>query len=485
MSLSFRYNLDMMDLLLLQAFLEKECSFSREIPLILGVSGGADSLSLMHILNDFGYSIVVGHLDHSIRPESTEEAETVRDMAQAMSLTTVIEKVKVLEEAEKLGLNLEDASRKARYRFLFKLAEQKNAQAVVVAHHADDQAETILMNLIRGAGLTGLKGMQSISQNSKWSDEIPLVRPLLSIWKAEIERYCLERKIVFLEDPSNKDSRFLRNRIRNEIIPLLETSNPKFKKSLMQTADIWEADDNLLTVLTDSAWEDCLITQDAHLLAFSREKFTKLPLSIRRRIIRKVGFTLLEKTEAITYMAIKTAIDFISNTRMNANIEWLDSQMIRVEKDSIYFQSGKADIPVKGPQIQQGWKFEPTQSNKISMDDGWIFEVRINQRNGIGNEIISSEEDQYSIKCDLSGYAALQLRTRKSGDRIQPLGMKTGRVKISDFMINEKLPKRARDQWPLLAHGEEILWVPGYRMSEKIRIKKETININLLSIKQS
>ena len=305
--------------------------------MILGVSGGPDSFFLLQILHDLDYSMVVAHLDHSLRTKSHEEAIFVEKKAKELGYEFAMETVSVDKLAKQEKLNIEDASRKARYSFLFRVAEEKNAQAVLVAHHADDQVETILMRLIRGAGLSGLIGMKLILQPNQWHQKIPLIRPLLDVYRKDILEYCQKNKIDYLEDPSNQNRKFRRNLIRHDLIPQLGKMNPNFKATLLRNANMLGAENDAMDQYTEIAWQNCVVENKKKLITISVPAYNRQPLAIKRRLLTRVFQQYLIKKESLTFSLIDEALAFISNENPGKQIEVANKLYMMQENEQIYF----------------------------------------------------------------------------------------------------------------------------------------------------
>ncbi|MGZ3525757.1 MAG: tRNA lysidine(34) synthetase TilS, partial [Thermodesulfobacteriota bacterium] len=205
--------------------------------LIVGVSGGVDSMVLLHLLNAcreaFDLSLIVAHVNHGLRPvESEKEAELVQKEAARLGLPFEYGQFNVKEFQKRGGLSPQDAARRVRFHFFHNLLQKHHAQKIALGHHADDQVETVLLRLIRGSGLQGLKGMLPIRDGK-------VIRPLLGVWEEEIQSFAMEKKIPFLSDSSNLKKDYLRNRIRLALIPMMEREyQPNFKEILLRTSNI-------------------------------------------------------------------------------------------------------------------------------------------------------------------------------------------------------------------------------------------------------
>ena len=252
----------------IEAILRDQCGLQKDRPIVVGVSGGPDSLCLMEILRQSGYWLIVAHFNHQLRPESDIEATTVEQRAARLNIASVIDSGDVRSYAEKHAMSIEEAARQLRYQFLFELARRKNAQAVAVGHTADDQVETVLMHFLRGSGLTGLKGMAYRTILPVFDPNIPIVRPLLDIWREETEVFCAANGLRPNFDPSNESLNFTRNRLRNLLIPTLETYNPKIREAIWRSVQSLQADYALLGETLDAAWRDCVARIEPDLIIF-------------------------------------------------------------------------------------------------------------------------------------------------------------------------------------------------------------------------
>src|SRR5512138_2992617 len=252
----------------IESILTEKCGLNPDHPLVVGVSGGPDSLCLMSVLRKAGYRIIVAHFNHKLRPDSDADANIVEQTAARLNLASVIESGDVRAFADAGKLSIEEAARILRYRFLMEQAHHFHAQAVAVGHTADDQAETVLMHFIRGAGLAGLKGMGYRTIIQMFDPEIPIVRPLLDTWREETIVYCGANGFRPRHDPSNASLDFFRNRLRHLLIPTLESYNPRFREVLWRTSRSLAGDYELLAGLLDQAWKQCVAQEQVDFVAF-------------------------------------------------------------------------------------------------------------------------------------------------------------------------------------------------------------------------
>ncbi len=232
-----------------------ECQVNAESVCLVGVSGGPDSMCLLHMLHRLGYPLIAVHVNHGLRPEADQEEQFVRTFAEGLGIEYLSRRVDVRGYAEVPSLSIEESARQVRDQGLFDEAEKTGAAAVLVAHNADDQVETILMHLLRGTGLSGLRGMDFRTLPNAWNERIPLIRPLISTWREEILAYLHEYNLAYIADQSNNDIVFFRNRIRHELLPDLEKYNPRIRQNLLRMSQINKDDYAVLQQLASSAWQ--------------------------------------------------------------------------------------------------------------------------------------------------------------------------------------------------------------------------------------
>jgi tRNA(Ile)-lysidine synthetase-like protein len=282
---------------------------------VVGVSGGVDSLCLLALLCElapaYGVTLHVGHLNHLLRPEAAGEAITVRSLCEHWSLPCSVGALDVRSLASTEKLTLEEAARLGRYRYLGGLARQVGATSVAVGHHADDQAETVVMHLLRGAGLAGLRGMRPLALLDEGqsdrdqeapgaSHRIRLIRPLLSITRAQLEAYASERGFAPAIDALNNDRRYLRNRVRHELLPVLQTYNPQIRASLCRTAEALAGDFELLQSAVEEAWDRTVRQSDSARVVFHRRRLwaetqasdttgRAIPPGLHKRVVVEAG----------------------------------------------------------------------------------------------------------------------------------------------------------------------------------------------------
>lgn len=442
------------------------CQLEPSIPVLVGVSGGPDSLCLLHVLARLKFPVVAAHFDHQLRPGSGLEADVVRSVAVSLEIPLAAGSADVARYAREERLSLEEAARELRYRFLFEQARRFTAQAVAVGHTADDQVETVLLHLLRGAGLDGLQGMRFRSVAPQWDAEIALVRPLLGFWRSDTLAYCQERGVQPVFDPSNQDTAFFRNRIRHEIIPLLESCQPQARQNIWRMAQVLAGDEAIIQSAVDEAWKKCLAEERAGYVALRQEEFTALPAGLRRRVLRRavgnlrdVSFDNVENAIIFALRAEGGVVDLVQGLRM-----FVDSRRLVITRQDLPLEPG-------WPVLEPG-ELPLTIPGEVDLCPGWRLASRWVAPENLPTFPVQNVWEAWFDADALP--AALHLRRPRPGDRFQPLGMARGTLKLSDFWINEKLPRRARAAWPVLAGGGSIVWVPGFRLAHPYRVQKNT-----------
>lgn len=463
----------------LRAICQTECGLTSRGKIVVGVSGGPDSLVLLDVLHALGYPLIVAHLDHQLRREASSEAKVVQQIAEALELPFVIRKTDVNIFASKNRLSIEEAARVVRYQFLFEVADNYQAEAVAVAHHADDQVETMLMHLLRGAGLAGLKGMTYRLLPNPWSAAVALVRPMLGIWREEILTHAREHKLQPLMDSSNWENRYFRNWIRNELIPYLENHNPNTRQLFWQTSEVLRGDFEFLDSCITPLYNQCLIESGAGYIGFDYGLINSQPLGAQRMIFRKGMTWLRPSLRDIGFEAVERMVQFLSHPVPSGQIDIGVGLTMCIESNRIWIKDQNVQLPVEGwPQILTGGQFELSIPGTVKLGDNWVFEI---QPVDLTEQVFQSalnNENRFQAWVSLDKIVhPLIIKTRSAGDRIKPIGMSTGSMKLSDLMINEKIPARVRSRWPILYTGKEVLWVPGMKLNHFYRISRETQNV--------
>ena len=461
------------------SILRDQCGLSLERPVIVGVSGGPDSLCLMSVLRKAGYHAIVAHFDHKLRPDAAADANIVEQTAARLNLASVIESGDVRAYADEQKLSIEEAARTMRYRFLMQQARRFQAQAVAVGHTADDQVETVLMHFIRGAGLVGLKGMNYRTIIHAFDPEIPIVRPLLDTWREATVVYCAANGFRPRHDPSNASLDFFRNRLRHLLIPTLESYNPRFREVIWRTSRSLAGDYEILSEALDQAWERCVVEQTTEYIAFDEPALLQQPLGLQRNLVRRAMEQLHPDDPEVSYATLERASNFIADPRVSRRVRTDLSGGVHMLREGtlIYIVASNVTLPIeRWPQMPDSSDTIPLKvPSQIPLSGGWKLNCERWNIASLAMEQALANKDPFQAWVDAHGISdALELRVRQEGDRFQPLGMDEHEMKLSDFFINEKLPQRARDRWPLLCIGEKVVWVPGYRPAHPFRLTEAT-----------
>ena len=472
---------------MLEAVLRDQCGLDPARPVLAGVSGGPDSLCLLDILHNAGYRVIVAHFNHRLRPEASQEAEAVAARAANLGLAFVSDSADVRTYAEAGGLSLEEAARTLRYQFLFATARLQAAQAVAVGHTADDQVETVVMHFLRGAGLSGLKGMEYRMLLPVFDQQIPLIRPLLSLWRAETESYCREHSLEPHYDTSNADQAFFRNRLRHALLPELEKYNPRFKESVLHTAQALQGDYAVLQEVLEEAWKNVVLETGKDWVAFDQPGLASLSSGLRRNLIRRAAESLRPDKRDFGFAALERAAAFVE-APAGKQIDFVNGLCLFAENGKLYLAGYEAAVlSNQWPQVEQFSTIGGLQlaagDQYIELGNGWIISAEYHAQ---PSDEWLNDSDSWSAWLDADRLPAdsLIIRPRRAGDVFAPLGMGGQTTRVQDFYSNVKLSRRARKRWPLVCAGEQIVWVPGYRIGNPFRITEKTRHSVHLEIKR-
>jgi tRNA(Ile)-lysidine synthase len=438
---------------------------------------------------EYGWSLHVAHLNHCLRGDAADEDMAfVASLAMDWGLPCTIEVVDVEAVARRRQLSLEEAARQVRYGFLAAVARQVGATAVAVGHHADDQSETVLMHFLRGAGLAGLRGMSpavdlgslNLDHERSWSN-IQLVRPLLAVTRAEIESYCRTHNLAPRFDRSNLDTTYFRNRLRHHLLPLLETYNPNIRALLRRTAAVAAADYELVAHARDEAWKRLLRTESASAISFDLAGWRALPLALRRATLREAAYRLRPGLRDVDFVHVEQAVTVASRSPTGAQATLPQGLRVTVEYQTL--RLGGAEDTSPAPDWPLLWSDAPlpiAMPGHTALPGGpWRLEASPWDE---GSDAALTNRDRWTAYLDADRLGSNPaLRPRRPGDRFQPLGMGGHNVRVADFMVNVKIPRRWRSHVPLLVHerpgspGEsEIAWLVGWRIDERVKITAGT-----------
>lgn len=446
----------------LRAFFRRHAPVPPGGTLVLAVSGGPDSLALLHALcalrAELAASLHVAHLDHTLRgAESAAEAAFVAETARAWGVPATIDSADVRALARTRRANLYDAARAARYAFLARVAQRCGAHAVATAHHADDQAETVLAHLLRGAGPAGLAGMPPVAPWAAWApgggeDAAPLlIRPLLAVTRAEIEAYCAASGLVPRRDPTNDDRRYTRARIRHDLLPMLIEYNPRIVEALGRTAEACAAEHAFVEDALGAAWP-ALAREESGALAFAGGAWAELPNALRGAAIRR-AHALLAPGATLALDDVARALD-VAGGPVGRTAELPGGVALESGYGGGFRVALGAIPPPDGPQL-------PHES--AALDVPGVVELARGWRLSADYAPVAAPRDRWEVYLDARLAAGpLMVRRRRAGDRLRPAGGPGGR-RLQDVFVDAKIPRALRAAWPLVAHGDVIVWAPGVR----------------------
>lgn len=450
--------------------LRNVCRIQHEDLVIVGVSGGIDSVFLLTQLHELKQPMIAAVFDHGLRPESAEECAFVMAYCRTLGIPCVQGSGDVRNQAEKTHSGIEATARELRYRFLFETAEQHLALAVVTAHHANDRAETVLLHLLRGAGIDGLSGMRPYTLPNAFSKTIPLIRPLLGISRTEIETYMAENSIPFRDDISNNDREYTRNRIRLDLIPQLEQEyNPRIVQSLCRLAETASEDAYLLNEIAESTAKYIGVFYQDDRIEWGRKAYIDQPYGLRMRMLRLFFSKLDAENSDIGYHIFKQADDFFLNARYNQTMPVFGEILLRCEGNTASIVNQTNFRQWKYPQLSQGWELA-AETIEITEKElpYWMEQARKHP------EMAVLDANQ------LASWPVL--RTVIQGERFQPYGNRGKSQKVSDFLINNKIPKEFRPDLAVAADDAGIIWIPGFRISNRCALQKGTHRLLILKL---
>lgn len=439
---------------------------------LVGVSGGADSLALLYALHalrdELSLFLRVAHLNHLLRPEADREASFVQEIARSLDLPFSLGREDVSRYRQEKKLSLEMAARELRYRFFECEAARHGCNKIALGHTADDQAETVLMRLMRGAGPRGLAGIPPIREGR-------YIRPLIEVSRREVEAFLAGQGRHYILDPSNANLRYLRNKVRLDLIPRLEKEyNPRIRENLVSLADVLRQEDAFLEehcqgLLAELSQEK---TEDGLTLALNIARLWDLPLALRRRVLR-AG---IQKARGGDLRAV-------SRRQLEAVLGLLEGKETgrRYHLPGLVVQRGYQELLLFCPKQKEGVRRVPSvQGNetlpvpglKVVTPLGWAFRTTLIDRKEVDLQAVWLNR-WVALLDHRKVPVPLQVRTRAPGDRFHPLGG-TGSQKLKQFFIDHHVPREERDRIPLLVSENEVLWIVGMRISDRAKVTDGT-----------
>jgi tRNA(Ile)-lysidine synthase len=507
-------------------FIQRYSLVLSEEVVVVGVSGGADSVCLLHVLakwqKGLGVKLHVAHLNHQLRGvESEADAKYVSDLAGSLGIPITIDRQDVAAYRIERNFSVEEAARELRYAFLARVAGEVGANRIAIGHTRDDQVETILMHILRGTGVTGLCGLapcspmvydsQGMSLPAKQSNLL-VIRPLLDITREETTSYCQEQKLAPRIDSSNHSLSFFRNRIRLQLLPQLRQYNPSIDQALLRLADIAKEDSAFIEQQASELW-DGVARQDNNAIYLDRKQIASLPIALQRQLLRTTVTRLAGDTrdiEASHIEAARSLLDKPVGKRISLPHGFtcqggydelvIASEAWQSQLPSCPFPPLPGEFPLKvpGKTVFPGWKVIASvirervdEGHYEYLEGAWhspeIASSLLATRNDRGEchserseegsatqaglgETISADFDLHKTGTELF------VRRRRPGDRFQPLGMNIPK-KLQEFMVDAKIPRSWRGHIPVVCSPQQIIWVVGWRIDDRVKITEASKEI--------
>jgi tRNA(Ile)-lysidine synthase len=442
--------------------------------IVVGVSGGADSICLLYLLwgmrEKLQIKITAIHINHGIRGiEAKEDEDFVRDFCQRLGIELECFFFDIKEIAKKKKVSEEEAGRFVRYQCFNQTLEKYKKGKIAVAHHKNDQAETVLMNLIRGTGLNGLLGMQPKRDN--------IIRPLLGCSRMEIEEYLNQKNIPFKEDYTNALDIYTRNKIRLKVLPYIEQHiNNKVVEHVSLTAKILKDEEDFMESFSQQVFRKLILEESNEWLSISIEKFKELHRAVKKRVIRIILLQIVGHLNNLESIHINQVLELVEK-QVGKNINLPNKVLVKKDYETLIFM--RNSISVKKESIGQIKINIPGTHNLESL--GKIIKTEVFEHKkdaSIPKKIYTKWFDYDKI------IGTLSIRSREPGDFIA-ISKVNGRKKIKTFFIDEKIPQEQRACIPLLTDGHHIIWIIGYRISEHYKVTENTkriLSVEILDI---
>lgn len=449
--------------------LRREWGFAAEgCTIVVAVSGGPDSIALLHVLHalsgEYNWTLICAHMNHGFRPEeSAEEAEFVRGIAAELDIPFELASVDTPAHMEGTGQGAQEAARELRYDFLQRTAQRYGATTLALAHHMDDQAETVLMRILRGTGTEGLGGMKIY----RVEKNLELIRPFLRIYKADLVHVCQQGGLAYRLDSSNRQRKYTRNRIRLDALPFLEQFNGQLVPTLARLAEIAGTENDYIQQQTEALYAK-LVKEKAGSFSFSAASFCTVPVALQRRLIKLILNYLSSANETFDFNKIEIIRCQIERSDLASWSLDVGSRVICCkEYDEIRLiraSEQKAEpfcIPVQHANAV------------ISIPDASMqVEVSIQAGKDRSPDALRLSSDEAFFDADELDFP-LYLRSRRPGDIITLIG--GGTKKVKNLFIDAKIPLSQRDRMPLLVDASgRILWIPGLRRAREALVRSQS-----------
>ena len=461
--------------------------------LVVAVSGGPDSLALLFALcrlkGELGLELHGAHLDHGLRGDASEaDARFVSSVFHKQGVAFTTERADVPSFQRTHRLSPEEAAREVRYGFLAQVASERRADAIALGHTSDDQAETVLMNIMRGSGLTGLRGMEPTTRRTFAEGEVLLVRPLLSASREDTLSYCRALGLEPRLDLSNQSTELRRNRVRLELLPLLEEYNPAIREALIRLSRSAAEEVAHLDSLVDGIWHEA-VRREREYVSLKKDVLGRLSTALQAHLLRRAvaevkgDLNELEQTHIDDMVRLVggpagRTLDLPGGIRFSTGYAEATVATARHDPCPLPALEGEHPLAVPGETLVCGWRVsasvveqstpEPRSPRAAAAAIGEAVHdpsmADYDRREEYGPDGLRA-----CMSHDVLG-GGLRVRARRPGDRFQPLGM-SGQKKLQDFMVDAKIPRQWRGRVPLVVSLKGIAWVAGWRIADWAKVK--------------
>jgi tRNA(Ile)-lysidine synthase len=495
--------------------------------LVVGVSGGADSVCLLHVLakrrKELGIKLHVAHLNHQLRGiESEADAEYVSDLAGSLGIPITIDEQDVAAYRSERNCSIEEAARELRYAFFARVVREVGARRIAIGHTRDDQVETILMHILRGTGITGLCGLASCSPMAYDSQgmsspaealnvakrqraNLLVIRPLLDITREETAIYCQEHKLAPRVDSSNLSPSFARNRLRLHLLPLLRQYNPSIDQALLRLADIAKEDIGFIEQHASGLWDE-VARQEDNTIYLGKKQIAGLPIALQRQLLRTSVTKLAGDVRDIEATHIEAARSLL-NKQPSKRVSLPHGLVCQGGYDELVITKHRSvivaplsgigsDLPAKARQAG-AWQSQlppcpfpplPDESHlKVpgkTAFPGWnVLASIVRGQVTFGSSRGALSAGERTCQSNLVAHFDLEktgmnfsVRKGQPGDRFQPLGMSVPK-KLREFMVDAKIPRSWRGRIPIVCSPQQIIWVVGWRIDDRVKLTKASKDI--------
>lgn len=449
---------------------------------LVAVSGGPDSVSLLYLLyrlrSELNISLHIAHLNHQLRGhESDADERYVADLARDLNIPATIENRDVAKYQSEHHLSLEEAAREVRYSFLTETAQLLGIDKVAVGHTLNDQVETILLHIIRGTGTQGLIGLQPRRVMQFSERRVTIIRPLLNIKREETEEYCSKLHLTPCLDTSNLSLSPLRNRVRRELLPLLQSYNAGVFESILRVSQIAGDDLSFLEAETEKV-KTSILHKEGNLLIFNKSGFLELAPALQRQLLRQTILELLGTLKDIEARHIEEILGALKKPAGKHII--LPEGLIFGVEYGRYWLGFHPEELIPWPQLSGEFNINVPGKTCVS---GWTIEAAVMSRERITERQVASVSNAFSAYFDNDKVAGpIKMRARRRGDRFQPLGM-TQLKRVGEFMLDAAIPQTWRERVPVIYSPQQIIWLAGWRIDDRVKVTDNTRRVLCLTLR--